>query len=74
MLLNEGECSPNLRNGNGCTPLHMAAEKGKVYVIELLLNHPDIDVVSGSVHSHIYVSVIASAWARKLCTLQHFIY
>ena len=45
MLLNEGECSPNITTDTGSSPLHFAAANGHPYVVELLLNHPDIDVV-----------------------------
>ena len=45
-LLTEGECPPNLTNQTGSSPLHLAARKGKVYVVELLLSHSDINVVS----------------------------
>ena len=47
VLLNEGNSSPNVLNGNSATPLHLAAQHGKVYVVELLLSHQDMDVVSG---------------------------
>ena len=45
VLLNEGECSPNITTDTGSSPLHFAAANGHPYVVELLLNHPDIDVV-----------------------------
>jgi ankyrin repeat protein len=45
VLLNESNCSPNVVNDNGSTPLHLAALQGKFYVVELLLSHQDIDVV-----------------------------
>ena len=45
-LLNEGSCSPNVTDDNGSTPLHIAAQHGKVYVVELLLSHQELDVVS----------------------------
>ena len=45
MLLNEGSCSPNLTNDDGCTPLHIAAQHGQVYVVELLLTHQELDLV-----------------------------
>jgi len=44
-LLNEGSCSPNVTNDNGSTPLHIAAQHGNVYVVELLLSHQELDVV-----------------------------
>lgn len=46
VLLNLGQCSPNLVNDSGCTPLHLAASQGKAYIVELLLSHQDTDVVS----------------------------
>jgi len=45
VLLNEGSCSPNVSDDNGSTPLHLAAEHGRVYTVELLLSHQEIDVV-----------------------------
>jgi len=46
VLLNEGSCPPNVTNDNGSTALHLAAEHGMVYVVELLLTHQAVDVVS----------------------------
>jgi len=48
ILLNDGSCSPNVTNDNGSTPLHLAAQHGKVYVVELLLTHQELDVVGCS--------------------------
>ena len=47
VLLNEGQCSPNLANDHSSMPLHLAATNGHHYVVELLLNHPEINMVSG---------------------------
>jgi len=48
VLMNEGSCSPNVTNDNGSTPLHLAAQHGNVYVVELLLDNQELDVVSCS--------------------------
>ncbi|CAH1789561.1 unnamed protein product [Owenia fusiformis] len=44
VLLVEGHCSPNITNSNLSTPLHFASINGRPYVVELLLNHQDIDI------------------------------
>lgn len=44
VLLNRGQCTPNLINDSGSTPLHLAASQGKAYIVELLLSHQDTDV------------------------------
>jgi len=46
VLLSEGSCSPNVTDDSGSTPLHLAAQHGRVYVIELLISHQELDVVS----------------------------
>ncbi|ELT97767.1 hypothetical protein CAPTEDRAFT_226695 [Capitella teleta] len=44
VLLTKGKCDPNITNDNGSTPLHLAASKGRCYVVELLLNFKDINL------------------------------
>ena len=36
-LLETGLCDPNIRDRNGCTPLHFAAQLGKETAVTLLL-------------------------------------
>ena len=44
-LLKRG-ANPNLKDINGCVPLHYAAESGSLDVIKLLLNHhANVDAV-----------------------------
>jgi len=57
VLLNEGSCSPNVTNDNGSTPLHLAAQHGQVYVIELLLSHKELDVVRSSYFFNVLIFV-----------------
>ena len=46
LLLDEGECSPDVANHKMSRPLHVAAINGRTQVVQLLLQHPDTDVVS----------------------------
>ncbi|KAK3511648.1 hypothetical protein QTP70_014584 [Hemibagrus guttatus] len=43
LLLEKGNCNPNLLNGQLSSPLHFAAGGGHSEIVELLLQHPDID-------------------------------
>ncbi|KAI5091708.1 krev interaction trapped protein 1 [Silurus meridionalis] len=43
LLLEKGNCNPNLLNGQLSSPLHFAAGGGHSEIVELLLHHPDID-------------------------------
>ncbi|XP_060713105.1 krev interaction trapped protein 1 [Tachysurus vachellii] len=43
LLLEKGNCNPNLLNGQLSSPLHFAAGGGHSEIVELLLKHPDID-------------------------------
>ena len=45
-FLLEYGCSPNLQNHQHSTPLHLAAEKGHIQVVEVLLSYPDTNLVS----------------------------
>lgn len=46
MLLEKGKCNPNLLNGQLSSPLHFAAGGGHAEIVQILLNHPEIDRVS----------------------------
>uniref|UniRef100_A0A8C5LDW2 KRIT1, ankyrin repeat containing n=1 Tax=Jaculus jaculus TaxID=51337 RepID=A0A8C5LDW2_JACJA len=43
ILLEKGKCNPNLLNGQLSSPLHFAAGGGHADIVEILLNHPEID-------------------------------
>uniref|UniRef100_A0A8C1D4L7 KRIT1 ankyrin repeat containing n=1 Tax=Cyprinus carpio carpio TaxID=630221 RepID=A0A8C1D4L7_CYPCA len=43
LLLEKGNCNPNLLNGQLSSPLHFAAIGGHAEIVQLLLQHPDID-------------------------------
>ena len=45
-FLIEYGCSPNLQDHQHSTPLHLAAEKGHIQVVEVLLSYPDTNLVS----------------------------
>lgn len=46
ILLEKGKCNPNLLNGQLSSPLHFAAGGGHAEIVQILLNHPEIDRVS----------------------------
>ncbi|KAF3833987.1 hypothetical protein F7725_025191 [Dissostichus mawsoni] len=43
LLLEKGNCNPNLLNGQHSSPLHFAARGGHAEIVQLLLQHPEID-------------------------------
>uniref|UniRef100_A0A8C9SYU6 KRIT1 ankyrin repeat containing n=1 Tax=Scleropages formosus TaxID=113540 RepID=A0A8C9SYU6_SCLFO len=43
LLLEKGKCNPNLLNGQLSSPLHFAAGGGHAEIVQLLLQHPEID-------------------------------
>ncbi|KAJ8273385.1 hypothetical protein GJAV_G00101010 [Gymnothorax javanicus] len=43
LLLEKGNCNPNLLNGQLSSPLHFAAGGGHSEIVQLLLQHPEID-------------------------------
>ncbi|XP_056597344.1 krev interaction trapped protein 1 [Triplophysa dalaica] len=43
LLLEKGNCNPNLLNGQLSSPLHFAAGGGHAEIVQLLLQHPEID-------------------------------
>nr|KAF6338243.1 hypothetical protein mPipKuh1_007967 [Pipistrellus kuhlii] len=43
ILLEKGKCNPNLLNGHLSSPLHFAAGGGHAEIVQILLNHPEID-------------------------------
>ncbi|XP_028819650.1 krev interaction trapped protein 1 [Denticeps clupeoides] len=43
LLLEKGNCNPNLLNGQLSSPLHFAASGGHAQIVQLLLQHPEID-------------------------------
>lgn len=45
LLLEKGNCNPNLLNGQLSSPLHFAARGGHAEIVQLLLQHSEIDRV-----------------------------
>ncbi|XP_063042167.1 krev interaction trapped protein 1 [Engraulis encrasicolus] len=43
LLLDKGNCNPNLLNGQLSSPLHFAAGGGHKEIVQILLQHPEID-------------------------------
>uniref|UniRef100_A0A8C6S2E5 KRIT1 ankyrin repeat containing n=1 Tax=Neogobius melanostomus TaxID=47308 RepID=A0A8C6S2E5_9GOBI len=43
LLLEKGNCNPNLLNGQLSSPLHFAARGGHAEIVQLLLQNPEID-------------------------------
>uniref|UniRef100_A0A3Q1JL74 FERM domain-containing protein n=1 Tax=Anabas testudineus TaxID=64144 RepID=A0A3Q1JL74_ANATE len=43
LLLDKGNCNPNMLNGQLSSPLHFAARGGHAEIVQLLLQHPEID-------------------------------
>eukprot|EP00066_Takifugu_rubripes_P029994 XP_011619260.1 PREDICTED: krev interaction trapped protein 1-like [Takifugu rubripes] len=43
LLLEKGNCNPNLLNGQLSSPLHFAARGGHAEIVQLLLQQPEID-------------------------------
>uniref|UniRef100_A0A4X1U780 FERM domain-containing protein n=1 Tax=Sus scrofa TaxID=9823 RepID=A0A4X1U780_PIG len=43
ILLEKGKCNPNLLNGQLSSPLHFAAGGGHAEIVQILLNHPEVD-------------------------------
>uniref|UniRef100_A0A8C7MER3 KRIT1 ankyrin repeat containing n=1 Tax=Oncorhynchus kisutch TaxID=8019 RepID=A0A8C7MER3_ONCKI len=43
LLLEKGNCNPNLLNGQLSSPLHFAAGGGHSQIVQILLQHPEID-------------------------------
>ena len=82
VLLNfERGCSPNVTNDDGSTPLHLAAEHGMVYVVELLLSHKEVDVVSCPTLVFVYwlqclyscMWIVASMWISFMTTFDKIV-
>lgn len=48
LLLEKGNCNPNLLNGQLSSPLHFAARGGHVEIVQLLLQQPEIDRVANA--------------------------
>lgn len=48
LLLEKGNCNPNLLNGQLSSPLHFAARGGHAEIVQLLLQHPEIDRVGNA--------------------------
>lgn len=48
LLLEKGNCNPNLLNGQLSSPLHFAARGGHAEIVQLLLQQPEIDRVGST--------------------------
>lgn len=60
VLMEKGNCNPNLLNGQLSSPLHFAARGGHAEIVQLLLQQPEIDRVGNhAVHDNcIYVATL----------------
>lgn len=54
LLLEKGNCNPNLLNGQLSSPLHFAARGGHAEIVQLLLQHSEIDRVGNTCSCSVY--------------------
>lgn len=71
VLLEKGNCNPNLLNGQLSSPLHFAARGGHAEIVQLLLQQPEIDRVGKhAVHdNYIYVATLGAFEQLCVCTV-----
>lgn len=65
VLLEKGNCNPNLLNGQLSSPLHFAARGGHAEIVQLLLQQPEIDRVG----NYIYVATLGAFEQLCVCTV-----
>ena len=67
MLLEKGNCNPNLLNGQLSSPLHFAAGGGHKEIVQLLLQHPEIDRVRpGAIFDNLCVQPVIEPCVRTI--------
>ena len=72
LLLDKGNCNPNLLNGQLSSPLHFAAGGGHSVIVQLLLQHPEIDRVRLPVHPQDWPPKMAEMPAHR-CTMHSYL-